>query len=79
MQREESAMSFFYHSVDYSPILYVKFLCASLEAFISVLKWPVVLSLKSCCVYEGGDDTDADDVGEVLYSWLRVMIGKEAI
>lgn len=27
----------FNHSVDYSPILYVTFLCASLEAFISVL------------------------------------------
>lgn len=27
---------------------------------------------------EGGDDDD-DDVGEVLYSWLRVMVGREAI
>jgi len=29
--------------------------------------------LKSCCVYVGGDD----DVGEVLYSRLLVMVGKK--
>lgn len=28
-------------------------------------------------MFEGGDDVD--EVGEVLYSWLRVMVGKEAI
>lgn len=33
---------------------------------------PLVLRLKSCCVYEGGDD-----VGEVLYLWLRVTVGKK--
>lgn len=53
------------------------FFCMSLEAFISVLNI-------ACCalfeellfVYEGGD---GDVVGEVLNSWLRVMVGKDAI
>jgi len=38
---------------------------------------PLVLRLKSCCVCEGGDDDDEDGIGEVLFSWLRVMDGKK--
>lgn len=66
----------FKHSVEYSSFMW-HFFCMSLEAFISVLNI-------ACCalfeellfVYEGGD---GDVVGEVLDSWLRVMVGKDAI
>lgn len=63
----------FYQSVDYSPSLYSIFMCKCRDNYMPWI-WPLVLHLKSCCVYEGGDD---DDVGEVLYSWLRVMVGKK--
>lgn len=59
-------MSFLNHGVAYGPILYVTFLCARLEAFLSVLNIACCAAFEELlCVYEGGVDDD-DVVWEVV-------------
>lgn len=64
-------MSFLNHGVAHSPILYAAFLCARLEAFLSVLNIACCAAFEELlCVCEGGDDNVVGEVAEG-HDWER--------
>lgn len=76
IHHEECALSFLSTTWNIVPFFMWHFFNVQVSRCL-YLSWiqPLVLRLKSCCVCEGGDDDSG--VGEVLYSWLRVMVWKK--
>lgn len=77
MQHESCAMSFWTTAWNTVPSFMWHFFVQVSRHLYLYWIWPVVLRLKSCCVCVKVEMNDV--VGEVLNSWLRVMVGKEAI